>query len=89
MAASEGDNEMIFKLVKEEGISPSLEFQHGITALHEACEGGHVEATQLLIDLGADVSKQVLKNSNCSALDHIWCIIVGSIYLVQIVVFDS
>ena len=50
---------MIRKMVNEEKISPSHEFQHGVTALHEACEGGHIEATQLLIDLGADVNKQV------------------------------
>lgn len=60
VAASEGDIEMICKLVEEEKISPSHEFQHGITALHEACEGGHVQASQLLLDLGADVNKQVL-----------------------------
>ena len=59
MAASEGDCDMIRKMVNEEKISPSHEFQHGVTALHEACEGGHIEATQLLIDLGADVNKQV------------------------------
>ena len=59
VAASEGDSDMIRKMVKEEQISPSHEFQHGVTALHEACEGGHVEAAQLLIDLGADVNKQV------------------------------
>ena len=60
IAASEGNSEMIRKLVEEEKISASHEFQHGVTALHEACESGHVEATQLLIDLGADVNKQVL-----------------------------
>lgn len=60
VAASEGDKEMILKLVKEEKISPSHEFQHGVTALHEACESGHINATQMLIDLGADVNKQVL-----------------------------
>lgn len=59
MAASEGDSDMIHKVVAEEQISPSHEFQHGVTALHEACEGGHVEAAQCLIDLGADVNKQV------------------------------
>lgn len=60
IAASEGDCDMISKILQEEKVSPSFEFQHGITALHEACEGGHIEATQLLIDHGADVNKQVL-----------------------------
>ena len=64
MAASEGDSDVIRKMVKEEQISPSHEFQHGVTALHEACEGGHIEAAQLLIDLGADVNKQVHVFSN-------------------------
>lgn len=59
MAACEGDNESILKLVEEEGVSPSHEFSHGITPLHEACEGGHVKSTELLIELGADVNKQV------------------------------
>ena len=60
VAASDGDSDSILKLVKEEGISPSHEFSHGITPLHEACEGGHIKAAELLIDLGADVNKQVL-----------------------------
>ena len=60
MAACEGDNESILKLVEEEGVSPSHEFSHGITPLHEACEGGHIKATELLIELGADVNKQVI-----------------------------
>jgi ankyrin repeat protein len=59
MAASEGDNESVLKLVEEEGVSPSHELSHGITPLHEACEGGHVKTTELLIELGADVNKQV------------------------------
>ena len=61
VAACEGDTESILKLVEEEGISPSHEFSHGITPLHEACDGGHVEATKLLIELGADVNKQVFQ----------------------------
>ena len=60
VAASEGDCEMIIRLVKEEKIPLSHEFLHGVTALHEACEGGHIDATQLLVDLGADVNKQVI-----------------------------
>ena len=60
MAACEGDSDSIRKFVEEEGISPSHEFSHGITPLHEACEGGHVKATELLIELGADVNKQVI-----------------------------
>ena len=59
VAASTGDYPAITRLVNEEGISPSHEFQHGVTALHEACEGGHTEAVQMLVDLGADVNKQV------------------------------
>ena len=59
VAASEGDCEMILWLIKDEKIPISHEFQHGVTALHEACEGGHIDATQLLVDLGADVNKQV------------------------------
>ena len=59
VAASTGDYPAITRLVNEEGISPSHEFQHGVTALHEACEGGRTEAVQTLVDLGADVNKQV------------------------------
>ena len=44
-------------------MSPSHEFPHGITALHEACEGGHEEAVEVLIALGADVNKQVHKGA--------------------------
>ena len=50
--------------MEEEGISPSHEFQHGVTALHEACEGGHVEAMQVLVSLGADVNAQVSEDLN-------------------------
>ena len=59
VAASTGDYPAITKLVNEEGISPSHEFQHGVTALHEACEGGHTEAVQTLVDLGAGINQQV------------------------------
>ena len=58
LAASNGDHTTIRQLV-EDGVSPSHEFPRGITALHEACEGGHEEAVKVLIDLGADVNKQV------------------------------
>ncbi len=59
VAAASGDHKAIRRLVEEEGISPSQVFQHGITALHEACEGGYVEAVQVLLSLGAAVDKQV------------------------------
>ena len=54
-----GDSEAIRHLVGEEGVSPSHEFAHGVTALHEACEGGYVETVSVLLALGADVNKQV------------------------------
>lgn len=71
MAACEGDNESILKLVEEEGVSPSHEFSHGITPLHEACEGGHIKATELLIELGADVNKQVTGTLYSQQYTHI------------------
>ena len=68
VAASTGDHSALAQLINEEGISPSHEFPRGITALHEACERGHVEATQLLVDLGADVNKQVSQDGE----EHAW-----------------
>ena len=56
VAASTGDYPAITRLVNEEGISPSHEFQQ---LCKRACEGGHTEAVQTLVDLGADVNKQV------------------------------
>ncbi len=40
-------------------MSPSHDFHHGVTALHEAAEGGFVETVQVLLSLGAVVDKQV------------------------------
>ena len=62
VAASLGDEELIERLVQSEGVSPSHEFKHGLTALHESCDAGHLPATNLLVDLGADVNKQVMYN---------------------------
>ena len=62
MAACTGDSNMIRTLVNERGFPPSHEFQQGITALHEACEGGHEQSVTVLIELGADVNKQVSYN---------------------------
>lgn len=59
MAACTGDSNSIRRLVNESGFSPSHEFQQGVTALHEACEGGHMESVETLIELDADVNKQV------------------------------
>ena len=59
VAACTGDSEAIRHLVTEEGVSPSHEFQQGVTALHEACEGGFEECVSILIELGAEVNKQV------------------------------
>ena len=59
VAACRGDEKNIESLVNEKGFSPSQQFQQGVTALHEACEGGHSECVVLLIDLGAEVNKQV------------------------------
>lgn len=53
LAASNGDHTPICQLV-EGGVSPLHEFH-----LHEACEEGHEEAIKVLIDLGADVNKQL------------------------------
>ena len=60
VAACTGDSDSIRSLVNEEGFSPSHEFQQGVTALHEACEGGHEECVAVLIELGAEVNKQVI-----------------------------
>ena len=62
MAACTGDSNMIRTLVNERGFPPSHEFQQGVTALHEACEGGHEQCVTVLIELGADVNKQVSYN---------------------------
>ena len=59
LAASMGDHEEIQQLVVKEGLSPSHVFLHGVTALHEASKAGHIEATKLLVEKGADVNKQV------------------------------
>lgn len=59
VAACTGDTNSIRCLVNENGFSPSHEFQQGVTALHEACEGGHTECVEALIELDADVNKQV------------------------------
>ena len=61
VAACTGDSDTIRTLVNEEGFSPSHEFQQGVTALHEACESGHKECVDALIELGAEVNKQVYK----------------------------
>ena len=59
MAACTGDSERIRTLVNDRGFPPSHQFQQGVTALHEACEGGHCECVVLLIELGAVVNMQV------------------------------
>ena len=59
VAACTGDSDKIRTLVIEEGFSPSHEFQQGVTALHEACEGGHEQCVAVLIELGAVVNQQV------------------------------
>lgn len=59
LAASIGDTQLIRQLISEEGVSPSHVFPHGVTALHEACESGQLEAVRIFIDSGADVNKQV------------------------------
>ena len=59
VAACTGDSNTLRTLINEEGLSPSHEFQQGVTALHEACEGGHEECVAVLINLGADINKQV------------------------------
>ena len=52
VAASTGDYPAITRLVNEEGISPSHVFQQ---LCKRACEGGHTEAVQTLVDLGTDI----------------------------------
>ena len=64
VAACSGDSHTIKALVNEEGFSPSHEFQQGVTALHEACEGGHEECVNVLIELGAETNKQVCSRDN-------------------------
>ena len=59
LAAITGNSEELQHLVAEEGLSPGHVFHHGVTALHEASEAGHVEVCKLLIDSGVDVNKQV------------------------------
>lgn len=59
IAASTGDHNEVKRLVEEEKISPSHEFKHGLTALHEACDVGRLSTVKMLIDLKANVNKQV------------------------------
>ena len=59
MAACTGDSNGIRILVNKEEFPPSHEFQQGVTALHEACEAGHTECVEVLVELGANVNKQV------------------------------
>ena len=59
VAACVGDSDIIRSLVIEKEFSPSHQFQQGVTALHEACEGGHEHCVAVLIELGAEVNKQV------------------------------
>ena len=59
VAASDGDYDAVMELVTEQGFSPSHDFHLGVTAIHEACNCRHVEVARLLIELGADVNKQV------------------------------
>ena len=54
-----GDHEAIEGLVRGEGLSVGHAFLHGRTALHEACQCGHVEVVRTLLRLGADVNAQV------------------------------
>lgn len=56
----ENDQTVISHLVLEEGVSVTTEYYHnGYTALHQACEEGYDDITQLLIELGADINKKV------------------------------
>ena len=60
VAVMEDDQTVISHLVLEEGVSVNTEFYHnGYTALHQACEEGYDDITQLLIELGADINKKV------------------------------
>ena len=43
------------KLVNDRTVADSRRLQDGITALHSAAEGGHVDAVRLLLEKGADV----------------------------------
>ena len=59
LAAMVGDHHEIQRLVEEECMNPGHTYHLGVTALHEASEAGHLEACKILIQLGADVNKQV------------------------------
>ena len=54
-----GDSSELRQLVTEEGLNPSHTYRLGVTALHETSEYGHVDATKALIDLSAEVNRQV------------------------------
>ena len=68
VAACNGDSSTLQNLIKNEGYSASHEFQEGVTALHEACEGGFEDCVSVLIALGADVNKQVCLAATTSCL---------------------
>ncbi len=59
IAASTGDDHEVNRLIVEEMIAASHEFKLGLTALHEACDAGHLSTVKLLLDLDANVNKQV------------------------------
>ena len=59
IAASTGDDHEVNRLIVEEMIAASHEFKLGLTALHEACDAGHMSTVKLLLDMDANVNKQV------------------------------
>ncbi len=59
IAASIGDDNEVNRLVVEEKIAASQEFKLGLTSLHEACDAGHLSTVKLLLDMDANVNKQV------------------------------
>jgi len=68
-----GDSHEIRRLVEEEGLKPGHTYHLGLTALHESCECGHVEATKQLLQLGAEVNNQVRDRTvwrRCSKVEH-------------------
>ncbi|KDO23851.1 hypothetical protein SPRG_11282 [Saprolegnia parasitica CBS 223.65] len=54
-AARAGDTERLEQLVND-GASVHHVRWSGVSALHRACEGGHLDAIKLLIARGADVN---------------------------------
>jgi glutaminase len=57
-AAAKGDVEKLRHMIEKKGFDPSDADYDGRSALHLACEEGHLEAVKYLVSSGADINRQ-------------------------------